>query len=85
MTIDFLIGAVRASNDLHPAVQTEIEEILYRAEPAEPKKVKVKDRILERELEYDACGSCGFIIFQKERYCPNCGKAVARDVAGNDG
>ena len=33
MTIDFLIGAIRASNDLHPQVKTELEEILYRAEP----------------------------------------------------
>lgn len=30
MTIDFLIGAIRASRDLHPAVQTELEEILHR-------------------------------------------------------
>ena len=33
MMIDFLIGAVRASRDLHPQVKTELEEILYRAEP----------------------------------------------------
>ena len=31
MTVDFLIGAVRAS-DLHPQVKTELEEILYRQE-----------------------------------------------------
>ena len=30
MTIDFLIGAIRASNDLHPLVKTELEEILHR-------------------------------------------------------
>ncbi len=30
MTIDFLIGAVRASQDLHPLVKTELEEILDR-------------------------------------------------------
>ena len=30
MTIDFLIGAIRASRDLHPQVQTELEEILRR-------------------------------------------------------
>ena len=28
MTIDFLIGAIRASRDLHPLVKTELEEIL---------------------------------------------------------
>ena len=28
MTVDFLIGAVRASRDLHPLVKTELEEIL---------------------------------------------------------
>ena len=33
MTVDFLIGAVRASEDLHPNVKTELEEILYRTEP----------------------------------------------------
>jgi len=31
MTTDFLIGAVRASRDLHPQVKTELEEILHRA------------------------------------------------------
>ena len=30
MTIDFLIGAIRASRDLHPQVKTELEEILHR-------------------------------------------------------
>ena len=29
MTKDFLIGAIRASRDLHPQVKTELEEILY--------------------------------------------------------
>ena len=33
MTIDFLIGAIRASRDLHPQVKTELEEILHQAEP----------------------------------------------------
>ena len=28
MTTDFLIGAIRASRDLHPQVKTELEEIL---------------------------------------------------------
>ena len=30
MTKDFLIGAIRASRDLHPQVKTELEEILHR-------------------------------------------------------
>ena len=30
MTTDFLIGAIRASRDLHPQVKTELEERLYR-------------------------------------------------------
>lgn len=29
MSIDFLIGAIRASQDLHPKVKTELEERLY--------------------------------------------------------
>ena len=33
MTIDFLIGAIRASRDLHPNVKTELEEILHRRGP----------------------------------------------------
>ena len=32
MTIDFLIGAIRASRDLHPLVKTELEEILHRVQ-----------------------------------------------------
>lgn len=35
MTIDFLIGAIRASRDLHPLVKTELEEILNRVEKSE--------------------------------------------------
>lgn len=34
MTTDFLIGAIRASRDLHPQVKTELEEILNRVEKA---------------------------------------------------
>ena len=32
MTSDFLIGAIRASRDLHPLVKTELEEVLHRAD-----------------------------------------------------
>ena len=37
MTIDFLIGAIRASRDLHPQVKTELEEILRALESDEGK------------------------------------------------
>lgn len=37
MTIDFLIGAIRASRDLHPQVKTELEEILRAVESEEGK------------------------------------------------
>lgn len=32
MTTDFLIGAIRASRDLHPLVKTVLEDILRKAE-----------------------------------------------------
>lgn len=35
MTTDFLIGAIRASRDLHPQVKTELEEILHKYEQYE--------------------------------------------------
>lgn len=76
MTSDFLIGAIRASRDLHPLVKTELEEILDRAEPAEPRKVTKRDRILGRKLTYDSCGYCGKILYPKPIYCPECGKPV---------
>lgn len=37
MSIDFLIGAIRASRDLHPQVKTELEEILRAVENEEGK------------------------------------------------
>ena len=43
MTTDFLIGAIRASRDLHPQVKTELEEILYRMEP----RVLTRDEMIE--------------------------------------
>lgn len=35
MTVDFMIGALRASRDIHPAVMGEIEEILRKHEQKE--------------------------------------------------
>lgn len=70
MTNDFLIGAIRASRDLHPQVKTELEEILHRAEPVKPKRV--------RDLVF--CGYCEDELFEgsmiKDNYCQKCGKPV---------
>ena len=74
MTIDFLIGAVRAS-DLHPQVKTELEEILNRQEPAEIGKAFIHDDILRRDLVFDVCG-CGEILYPRKDYCPKCGRPV---------
>ena len=43
MTIDFLIGAIRASRDLHPQVKTELEEILRAFENEEGKRDVERD------------------------------------------
>ena len=48
MTIDFLIGAVRASRDLHPQVKTELEEILR-----EVGKQKQKGSDFNKELRLE--------------------------------
>ena len=72
MTIDFLIGAIRASRDLHPNVKTELEEILFSQEPVKP----------EREASgsgltwWNVCGSCRTAINPNDKYCHECGKPV---------
>ena len=82
MTIDFLIGAIRASRDLHPQVKTELEEILNRAEPVKP--------IIYMEGDWmDAfCGDCQGHLYRalpmmdtgeypdKPEYCCYCGRPV---------
>lgn len=66
-TKDFLIGAIRASNDLHPQVKTELEEILNRAEPV---PVAYTDYGI-------ACGNCQKMLPGGEQnYCPRCGRQV---------
>lgn len=75
MTIDFLIGAVRASNDLHPQVKTEVEEILARAEPVEPVKNETLCRIGWEDVKN--CGACGNQLRSFSKFCDACGKAVA--------
>ena len=78
MTADFLIGAIRASRDLHPQVKTELEEILHRAEPVEP----VPNETLRRLGWDDAknCGACGNQLRTFAKFCDKCGKAVVKDV-----
>ena len=72
MTADFLIGAIRASRDLHPRVTTELEEILNKAEPMDPQRSKLNG---EGRL---FCGKCGSLIPRWGRYCSECGQAVKR-------
>ena len=71
MSIDFLIGAIRASRDLHPNVSTELEEILHRSEPMEP------------EIRHGTtwCAVCGNHLKKigknvKDNYCGKCGQVV---------
>ena len=75
MTIDFLIGAIRASRDLHPKVKTELEEILNRAEPAEPVKNETLRRLGWEDVKN--CGACGNQLRSFAKFCDVCGKAVA--------
>ena len=76
MTIDFLIGAVRASRDLHPLVKTELEEILHRDEPVEP--VPNETLIGLGWTEAKNCGGCGNQRRLNSKYCDWCGRAVKR-------
>ncbi|MBR4352679.1 MAG: hypothetical protein IKQ01_06375 [Bacteroidales bacterium] len=78
MTNDFLIGAIRASRDLHPNVKTELEEILRRDEQC----MKQHEQIVAMRR---FCKECGAMIPRWGDYCAKCGKAVARDVERNDG
>lgn len=72
--IDFLIGAIRASRDLHPLVKTELEEILNRAEPVEP----VPNESLRKLGWEDAkkCGACGRGLRIGAKFCDECGRPV---------
>lgn len=71
MTNDFLIGAIRASRDLHPLVKTELEEILAKMEPMEP--------ITEHGTQW--CAKCKRHLRRiglnaLDNYCGRCGQAV---------
>ena len=73
MTNDFLIGAIRASRDLHPQVKTELEEILYRAEPVAP---VVKRLSINRYVSDYECPECANDLSYPQNYCSECGKPV---------
>ena len=73
MTTEFLIGAIRASRDLHPQVKTELEEILH-AHAAEAPVIYPETRYAG---ELVACRGCRHELENgKPRYCSFCGKPV---------
>ena len=66
MTNDFLIGAIRASRDLHPQVKTELEEIL-----AEPRVMTLEEI---QKLQHRA------VVWEEVRgYRAVCPMIVSRD------
>lgn len=73
MNADFLIGAIRASQDLPPEVSAELERILRRNEPMQP--------IIEHGTEW--CAVCrnhiekiGVNPRDRDNFCGRCGQAV---------
>ena len=73
MTTDFLIGAIRASRDLHPQVKTELEEILNGLEPKQAIK-QTCHVMMNRDYENPV---------EATRYdwlCPNCKSLLCRDI-----
>ena len=75
MSIDFLIGAIRASRDLHPQVKTELEEIMHRAEPVKP-DYETRSHPFHIGIEY-MCGACRHPLEKgMSNYCQECGKPV---------
>ena len=74
MTTEFLIGAIRASRDLHPQVKTELEEILYRDEQYERQHNRI---VAMRRF----CSGCGAAIPRWRVYCAKCGKMTERSNA----
>ena len=93
MTSDFLIGAIRASRDLHPQVKTELEEILHGLEPKQAIKQTyhvMMNRDYENPVEvtrYDwLCPTCKSllcrdidVIDDNYHFCKVCGQAVKWD------
>ena len=85
MTIDFLIGALRASRDIPPTVMGEIEEILQKQETANPWE---RIGLIGKKTGLFNCGRC-FKCWTAERsadlykqgyhYCPNCGAKMEED------
>lgn len=73
MTIDFLIGAIRASRDLHPLVKTELEEILHRDESVKP----IRKEPIEITCRFCYDCECGAPLLENQPRCGECGKPVA--------
>lgn len=71
-TKDFLIGAIRASNDLHPQVKTELEEILNKTEVVTPAKKEPVEATVRYVWECD----CGAPLLEGQPYCGGCGRHV---------
>ena len=94
MTTDFLIGAIRASRDLHPLVKTELEEILHGREPKQAIKQTyhvMMNKDYENPVEvtrYDwLCQTCKSllcrdtdVIDDNYHFCKVCGQAVKWDA-----
>lgn len=74
MTVDFLIGAIRASQDLHPQVKTELEEILHRSEPVESYPNETLAMLGWPDIHN--CGACGHQLRTFSKFCDACGQAV---------
>ena len=81
MTNDFLIGAIRASRDLHPLVKTELEERLLKEHEAKAGtwqwKIhgKADSGGTLGEAICDQCGKSTYATAVKGdlNYCANCG------------
>ena len=69
MTHDFLIGAIRASQDLHPQVRTELEEILFRAG-------KEVEPIWHEAIRMWECPECRNPVHGADNYCGGCGRKL---------
>lgn len=82
MTIDFLIGAIRASRDLHPKVQTELEEILNRAEAVAPVPNEILNRLGWDDMKN--CGACGNQLRSGAKFCDQCGRPVGEKEDGHE-
>ena len=72
MSIDFLVGAIRASRDLHPQVKTELEEILNGTEQVKP----IAKEPVEITARYGYDCECGAPLLEGQPHCGECGRLV---------